>query len=150
MLFSFSYTLGPVSLISSIPLIVDASVIGTALGLYKCASNIGSTLVEPITGVVQDYFEGYDQVMLILIGFAVLTTFASLAMLAVSYLQLGGFLDLTSARRTQGTSNKSIDQIAPKASRLWTIIYVLVTAVLLLASWVVYIALIIVSEADGD
>jgi hypothetical protein len=55
-IFSFSYTMGPVALISSIPLVLDVSVIGTALGVYKCASNIGSALVDPVIGVVQDHY----------------------------------------------------------------------------------------------
>ena len=150
LIFSFSYTLGPVSLISSIPLILNVSVIGTALGLYKCASNIGSSLVDPIVGVAQDHFDGYDQAMLILIGFAILSTLASLVLLAVSHFQLGGLLEMPAAVRTQVISKKSIDQIAPKANRLLTAIYASVLVVLLVTSWGVFISLVIVSEANAD
>lgn len=56
-IFSFSLTFGPVALITAIPLTLDVAYVGTALGIYKCASNIGSTLMDPVIGVVQDIYD---------------------------------------------------------------------------------------------
>jgi len=36
---------------------LDVAYVGTALGIYKCASNIGSTLMDPVIGVVQDIYD---------------------------------------------------------------------------------------------
>ena len=146
-IFSFSYTLGPVSLISSIPLVLDVSVVGTALGIYKCASNIGSTMVDPAIGAIQDHFDRYDEVMLVLLAFAGLATIGSLVMLSVDYFHLGKLLNMNFLDRKRAVGGKTFDQIAPKASRLQTIIFLVITIVLLATSWGVYISLVVVSQS---
>ncbi|OLY85259.1 Major facilitator superfamily domain-containing protein 1 [Smittium mucronatum] len=54
LIFSLSLTLGPVSLISSATLVLSSSVLGTGLGLYKSALNVGSTLIDIWIGFLQD------------------------------------------------------------------------------------------------
>ncbi|KAJ1674624.1 hypothetical protein EV182_002896 [Spiromyces aspiralis] len=53
-IFSLSLAIGPVSLITSIPLILPLSSLGTGLGLYKSASNIGDTIIDIVVGKLQD------------------------------------------------------------------------------------------------
>jgi hypothetical protein len=53
-LFSLSLTIGPVALVSSIPLTIPRQSIGTGMGLYKTASNIGSTIMDVLIGKLQD------------------------------------------------------------------------------------------------
>ncbi|KAJ1918158.1 hypothetical protein H4219_002799 [Mycoemilia scoparia] len=53
-IYSISLSIGPVALITSIPLIIPLSSLGTALGLYKSASNTGDTIVDILVGRLQD------------------------------------------------------------------------------------------------
>ena len=146
-LFSFSYTLGPVALISGVSLILDVSVVGTALGVYKCASNIGTTMVGPLVGAVQDHYDGeYHEVMMILIGFAVLSTIAGAIFLAVDHMQLKKLLSLGANKRKHLVEAKTFDEVAPKVSMVQTYIYGIISGVLLVTSWAIYIALVVVSS----
>ncbi|CAG8528576.1 9878_t:CDS:2, partial [Dentiscutata erythropus] len=54
LLFSISLSFGPVSLLSSIPIILPLDYVGTGLGIIKSCSNIGSTLFDIIVGILQD------------------------------------------------------------------------------------------------
>jgi MFS family permease len=55
-IFSISLTIGPIALISAVPLVLPLTAVGTALGLYKCATNIGATILDPLSGLVQDIY----------------------------------------------------------------------------------------------
>ncbi|RCH95918.1 hypothetical protein CU098_010196, partial [Rhizopus stolonifer] len=63
--FSMSLTLGPVALVSSIPVILPLSLVGTGMGLVKSGTNIGASLFDIITGLLQDHDvkKGYRGVM---------------------------------------------------------------------------------------
>lgn len=63
LVFSLSLTIGPVALLSSIPLLVPPSTVGTALGAYKAAFWTGTTIFDLVVGRLQD-IEGYDLVLL--------------------------------------------------------------------------------------
>ncbi|CAG8578995.1 2612_t:CDS:2 [Gigaspora margarita] len=54
LLFSISLSLGPVTTLSSIPIILPLDYVGTGLGIVKSCSNIGSTLFDIIGGILQD------------------------------------------------------------------------------------------------
>ncbi|RUS27479.1 hypothetical protein BC938DRAFT_483193 [Jimgerdemannia flammicorona] len=64
-IYSLSLSLGPVSLISAVPLILPLSSLGTALGVLKSGSNVGSTIADILVGLLQDSDpeHGYDGVM---------------------------------------------------------------------------------------
>ncbi|KAJ1905200.1 hypothetical protein IWQ60_012329 [Tieghemiomyces parasiticus] len=53
-IFSVSLSVGPICSISSIPLVLPLSTVGSGLGLYKSAQNIGNTIVDIIVGQLQD------------------------------------------------------------------------------------------------
>jgi len=142
-LFSFSYSFGPVSLISSIPLVLDISLVGSALGIFKCASNIGSTIVDPIIGMVQDLFDSYNQVMMILILFAILSICGAIIMLILDYSSLKRLLDLPGESRKVMFGAQIVEEIAPKPKAVLGFSYILISTFLLLFSWVVYIGLVI-------
>lgn len=61
LIFSVSLAAGPIAMISSIMVVEELRLVGTALGIYKCASNIGSTIMDPIAGAVQDAATGEDE-----------------------------------------------------------------------------------------
>ena len=52
--FSISLSLGTVSFVSSIPIILPLDYIGTALGIVKSTSNIGTTIYNICVGFLQD------------------------------------------------------------------------------------------------
>jgi len=54
--YSISLTIGPIALISSVPHILPLTAVGTALGMYKCAINIGATIMDPIVGFIIDIY----------------------------------------------------------------------------------------------
>ena len=58
-IFSVSLTIGPIALISAVPLLLPLTAVGTALGLYKCATNIGATIMDPLSGLIQDIYGRY-------------------------------------------------------------------------------------------
>ena len=58
-IFSVSLTVGPIALISAVPLLLPLSAVGTALGLYKCGINVGATIMDPLSGLIQDIYGEY-------------------------------------------------------------------------------------------
>jgi hypothetical protein len=66
LLFSTSLSLGPVSLVSAIPVILPLSLVGTGMGLIKSCTNIGASLYDISTGLIQDADpnKGYSGVMI--------------------------------------------------------------------------------------
>ncbi|KAJ3337583.1 hypothetical protein HDU93_000826 [Gonapodya sp. JEL0774] len=57
-LFGMGYTVAPLAMLSSIPLLVVESSTGTALGIYKCYLNLGASIFDPLVGELQDTVGG--------------------------------------------------------------------------------------------
>ncbi|KAK9768210.1 hypothetical protein K7432_001346 [Basidiobolus ranarum] len=67
--FAGSLSFGPLPLVTSVPLLFPTDEhIGTALGIHRCLDSIGATLMDTITGVIQDKdsVQGYDGVLQLL------------------------------------------------------------------------------------
>ncbi|KXS17688.1 MFS general substrate transporter [Gonapodya prolifera JEL478] len=84
-LFGLGYTVVPIALLSSIPLVVAESSLGTALGIYKCYLNLGATIFDPVLGKLQDTAGGqlrdsYVPVIRFLAGLSVVAGLVSLAL----------------------------------------------------------------------
>ena len=95
---------------------------------------------------IQDYFDSYDQVMMVMCFFAIISMIGSFAMLGLDRFKLQNLLNLPSRQRMAVFGSKTPEEIAPKASKWATYIYLGITFTLLFASWGVYIALVIVSQ----
>jgi len=54
LVYSASLSLGPVALVSSIPLLLTAEYVGSGLGVYKSVMNVGVTIFDLVAGVLQD------------------------------------------------------------------------------------------------
>ncbi|CAO3652672.1 unnamed protein product [Cunninghamella blakesleeana] len=67
--YSISLAFGPIAMITSIGMILPSDYIGTGLGLYKSANNIGTTILDIVAGIIQDRTPdgGYVNVMLLFI-----------------------------------------------------------------------------------
>ncbi|KAI9282247.1 major facilitator superfamily domain-containing protein [Sporodiniella umbellata] len=78
--YSISLAFGPISMITSIGMVVPSEYIGTGLGIYKSSNNIGTAILDVVVGVVQDQTDGnsYTSVLLVFIvlaaiGFVLIT-----------------------------------------------------------------------------
>ncbi|KAI9313833.1 major facilitator superfamily domain-containing protein [Dichotomocladium elegans] len=69
-LFSFSLTLGPIAMITSIGMLLPSRFIGLGLGLFKSANSTGTTLLDILVGVIQDKTEhqSYSGVMILYVS----------------------------------------------------------------------------------
>lgn len=99
--FSTSLALGPVALVSSIPVILPLSLVGTGMGLVKSCTNIGTSLLDIMTGWVQDLDpnKDYSGVMLFFIGVIVLSIVASLTLYTLDKLVYQGVLNSASRHK---------------------------------------------------
>lgn len=52
--YSISLAFGPISMITSIGMLLPSDYIGTGLGMYKSSNNIGTSILDIVVGVVQD------------------------------------------------------------------------------------------------
>ncbi|ORY02226.1 MFS general substrate transporter [Basidiobolus meristosporus CBS 931.73] len=100
-LFSISLALGPVAMISSIQLLVDVNMVGTALGIYKASNNIGSVILDITTGVIQDktHMQSYDTVMLLLFILTFIPIVATVVLYLVDLTKYKGLLDVNLKKR---------------------------------------------------
>ncbi|KAK9694943.1 hypothetical protein K7432_013226, partial [Basidiobolus ranarum] len=100
-LFSISLALGPVAMISSIQLLVDVNMVGTALGIYKASNNIGSVILDITTGIIQDntHKQSYDGVMLLLFILTFLPIVAAAVLYYVDSAKYNGLLDANLKKR---------------------------------------------------
>ncbi|KAI8082845.1 major facilitator superfamily domain-containing protein [Halteromyces radiatus] len=80
--FSLSLALGPVGLVSSVPVLLPLSFVGTGMGLIKCSTNIGASLFDILTGWIQDQDtnKGYSGVVIFFLAVGILSTLAGLVL----------------------------------------------------------------------
>ncbi|KAI9592013.1 major facilitator superfamily domain-containing protein [Syncephalis fuscata] len=102
-LFSFSLTLGPVASTSSIPLLMPRSLIGTGLGINKCALNFGVTIVNIIVGRIQDgnHNDSYDGVTDVLLAISCATLVSSVGYFLADRILLKGLFNANYQKRRE-------------------------------------------------
>ncbi|RKP37903.1 major facilitator superfamily domain-containing protein, partial [Dimargaris cristalligena] len=97
--FSVSLSVGPISSISSIPLVLPLSTVGSGLGLFKSAQNIGNTILDIIIGQLQDAHplrgHSYDRVMVFYLYWGGLTLLVALTLYAIDRLGWDRLLQLS-------------------------------------------------------
>ncbi|KAL1917026.1 uncharacterized protein VTP21DRAFT_5224 [Calcarisporiella thermophila] len=101
-LFSVSLTLGPIGLVSSIPLLLQPDLIGTGYGIFKVSDNIGSTLFDIGIGYIQDATpgRGYGGVIVFFLLIASISTLASVLLWIVDWRLGEGILEAGHKKRT--------------------------------------------------
>ncbi|KAJ1957272.1 hypothetical protein EC988_000911 [Linderina pennispora] len=107
--FSVSLALGPLAEITAISLLLPASSLGTGLGIYKSATNIGSTIVDIVVGALQDNGpksvaesqHSYRYVMAFFVGWGALSMAVATAIFVVDRFQWGGLLRGNAAERKE-------------------------------------------------
>lgn len=95
LLFSVGLSLGPVSMLTSIPLLIPPTegmgiaAVGTATGLWKCFNNAGSTVFDILVGLIQDntpeneYNGVYGHVLYFYVSMAAFAIILGFAMIIV-------------------------------------------------------------------
>ncbi|RKP12917.1 major facilitator superfamily domain-containing protein [Piptocephalis cylindrospora] len=156
-LFSLSLTLAPVALTTSVPLILPTHLVGTGLGIYKCAHSSGIAFVDVLVGSLQDGHGGsYDPVLIFFLVLASVSSLSALAYWLFDGLALRGLLDagptvranLLEARRKQEVMDEEEDKNSrlggPKRKRNMTsIIGTMLMMSFLVLCWITYLVHII-------
>lgn len=108
LLFSISLSLGPVGLVSSVPVILPLSLVGTGMGLIKSGTNIGAALFDIATGLLQDADpqKGYDGVIKFFILISCLAIVAGIVLYILDYSLYNSILDRSSRKGHRNDENK--------------------------------------------
>jgi nitrate/nitrite transporter NarK len=95
LLFSVSLALGPVGLVSSVPVILPLSLVGTGMGIIKSGTNVGATLFDICVGLLQDATpdKGYSLVILFFIVIACLAVVAGITLCILDRTMYHSLLD---------------------------------------------------------
>lgn len=99
--YSISLAFGPVSMITSIGMVLPGDYMGTGMGLYKSSSNIGVAILDIVIGVVQDHTknQAYTGVMILFLVVACIGFFLIILLWAIQYLFLDNLLETGRKRR---------------------------------------------------
>eukprot|EP00732_Lithocolla_globosa_P002490 Lithocolla_globosa_v1_NODE_1650_length_2420_cov_9.449471.p1 type:complete len:520 gc:universal NODE_1650_length_2420_cov_9.449471:516-2075(+) len=155
LIFSVSLAIGPMSEISALQLVVPLGGIGTGLGVDKCASNIGTTLMDPLVGLVQDVYESYYQVMWMFIACAIFTFGLGLVMITLDHLFFKSLLTVPQKRRLELVEDEDVKVLVHGLAgrheiSLVTRFSAVVLFGLMLTSWGVYIGITMFSIINEE
>ncbi|KAI9487306.1 MAG: major facilitator superfamily domain-containing protein [Benjaminiella poitrasii] len=140
--FSISLALGPVSLVSSIPVILPLSLVGTGMGLVKSGTNIGASLFDIVTGLLQDRDpqKGYTGVMLFFIGIGIL---AILSGIVLSILDRTVYSNILDARKSPYNVNNGGKRFLMNRKSRINYLYAGIYITLVITSWVLFFRFIL-------
>ncbi|KAJ1734837.1 hypothetical protein LPJ61_000866 [Coemansia biformis] len=157
-IFSVSLALGPLAEITAITLILPSTSLGTGLGIYKSAMNIGSTIVDIVVGVLQDRGSrtlqetehSYDYVMAFFVAWGALSTLGAGAIFLVDRLRWNSLLRSNAKERKEAyhAVKSKINRPAICANApdwrdnipLWNYIPLVTLGLLLVVSWAMFAA----------
>ncbi|KAI7866995.1 major facilitator superfamily domain-containing protein [Spinellus fusiger] len=141
LLFSMSLAFGPVSLVSSVPIILPFSLVGTGMGLIKSGTNIGASLFDIVTGQLQDADpnKGYGGVAVFFLVLSVLSILCGCVLFLLDRTMYKSVLDAsaTSSRFKEGYNALSEPaQLTTKLNANWFYggVYVALAAL----SWILF------------
>ncbi|OMJ26518.1 Major facilitator superfamily domain-containing protein 1 [Smittium culicis] len=152
LIFSLSLTLGPVSLISSATLVLGSNVLGTGLGLYKSALNVGSTLVDILIGYLQDSssknpsLSDYDLVIKFYLFWGLFSLILGVAIFTIDKTNFYSLLSSNSEDRKASIDILASSNVSERKKTLYLYISsfsVTIWVILLLLSWLVFAAYLI-------
>ncbi|PHZ10137.1 MFS general substrate transporter [Rhizopus microsporus ATCC 52813] len=100
--YSISLAFGPIAMITSIGMVLPSEYIGTGLGIYKSANNVGTSILDVVVGVVQDKTanQSYVNVMLVFIILAAIGFVLIIALWANQFKFYGNLLEVRRTIRT--------------------------------------------------
>lgn len=158
--YSISLAFGPISMITSIGMILPSDYIGTGLGLYKSSNNVGTSILDIVVGVVQDNTAGqaYTGVMILFIVLSCIG-FLLIGLLWLSQrLYLGNLLEAGHRKRVQKMqeindqqlllSKKGEDPYVNVKSGILNYVYIGTFIVCLLVAWILFFVFAISGQVD--
>lgn len=139
--FSASLALGPVALVSSIPVILPLSLVGTGMGLVKSGTNIGASLFDIITGLLQDHDKqkGYYSVIQFFILVAILSILAGVTLFILDRTIYGNILDAGSKSKEKEGAKRFLFNRKVNINYLYGGIYISLVA----TSWILFFRFIL-------
>jgi nitrate/nitrite transporter NarK len=142
-LFSISLTIGPVAITSSIPLIMPQSLIGTGLGINKCALNFGVTIVNITIGRIQDGNpdDSYNGVVEVLLAISCATFVSSICYTIADYVLLKGLFNANYQKRRKMLEERKEIEEDVEAGRGRKNVISVVCSVIVLAVWIISMVL---------
>ncbi|CAO3615537.1 unnamed protein product [Cunninghamella blakesleeana] len=152
--FSISLALGPVGLVSSIPVILPLTLVGTAMGIVKSSTNVGASLFDIVTGYIQDQDpnKGYSGVILFFILIGCLSILSGIILWAIdrSTYQLLDQSAVDAHNKNQSLLlNNNNDKKTTKSDAMeerplkWNYFYGLIFVSFLLTSWTLFFKFIL-------
>ncbi|CEG75254.1 hypothetical protein RMATCC62417_10327 [Rhizopus microsporus] len=111
--YSISLAFGPISMITSIGMILPADYIGTGLGMYKSSNNIGTSILDIIVGVVQDHTknQAYTGVMILFLVLACVGLLLISTLWASQYFVVDNLLEAGRKKRTALMKERNQEEI---------------------------------------
>lgn len=142
LLFSLSLALGPVGLVSSVPIILPLSMVGTGMGLIKSGTNIGASLFDIFSGLLQDADpnKGYTGVIIFFIVIAALATLAGIVLCILDHTIYDQLLDRSARKALQSEhENKQSSNTGGEMKKIWANwIYGSIFLGLACTSWILF------------
>ncbi|KAG0744086.1 hypothetical protein G6F57_002004 [Rhizopus arrhizus] len=118
--YSISLAFGPISMITSIGMVLPSEYIGTGLGMYKSSNNIGTTILDIIVGVVQDHTQdqAYTGVMILFLTLACIGLVLICTLWVSQYVALDNLLEAGRQKRVALMKERNQEEIDLKAQGL--------------------------------
>lgn len=140
--FSTSLALGPVALVSSVPVILPLSLVGTGMGLIKSGTNIGASLFDIFTGLIQDHDtkKGYNGVMDFFIVIGLLAILSGVVLAIMDHTTYNNILDASKAEKDQNSGHKRL--LMNKKLKV-NYVYAGIYATLAASSWILFFRFVI-------
>ncbi|RKP05274.1 hypothetical protein THASP1DRAFT_32891 [Thamnocephalis sphaerospora] len=142
-LFSISLTIGPVASTSSIPLLMPRSLIGTGLGINKCALNFGVTIVNIVVGRIQDgnHNDSYDGATEVLLAISCATMVSAIGYTIADRVLLKGLFNANYWQRQKMLEERKEIEDDVEAGKGRKNVVSIVCSVIVAAIWIVSIVL---------
>ncbi|CAO3673659.1 unnamed protein product [Umbelopsis ramanniana] len=148
--YSISLAFGPISMITSIGMLLPSDYIGTGLGMYKSSNNIGTSILDIVVGVVQDNTanQAYTGVMALFIALSVIG-FILIAMLWLTQrVYLNNLLEVGRKKRTEQMeeindaqlelTRQGLDPYVNTKSTILNYVYIGIFVAALITAWVLF------------
>ncbi|ORY98508.1 major facilitator superfamily domain-containing protein [Syncephalastrum racemosum] len=112
--YSISLAFGPISMITSIGMILPSDYIGTGLGMYKSSNNIGTAILDIVIGVVQDNTanQAYTGVMILYIILAAIGFVLIVGLWFTQRIWLDNILEATRKKRMHMMKEKNEQELS--------------------------------------
>ncbi|KAF7727035.1 hypothetical protein EC973_008082 [Apophysomyces ossiformis] len=148
--YSISLAFGPIAMITSIGMILPSDYIGTGLGIYKSSNNIGTTILDIISGIIQDNTKGqsYTGVLLLYIILSGIGFVLIVGLLISQRVFLKNLLEVSRKERTERMkeindkelflTKQGLDSYSNTKVKIFNIIWLVLFGCCLLVAWVLF------------